>query len=277
MDLESGSTEIRTSETDKNGGNNPDLDGEENVSRRNIIECETRFHASRLPSAEFIKKLGAEMIGTFFLIFSGCGSVLVDKKTDGSITHLGVSIVWGLTVMLLIYSVGHISGAHFNPSVTVAFATVNRFPVKEIPGYIVAQLVGSISAGFVLRLMFGDISHIAATVPSGSNMQSFVLEFLITFLLMFVVCGVGTDTKAVGELGGLTIGATVAMVVIVAGPISGASLNPARTLGSAIAGNKYTGIWIYMVAPVLGAIAGTWTYNLIRLTDVPQQQKLVSG
>ncbi|KAH9319083.1 hypothetical protein KI387_020852, partial [Taxus chinensis] len=181
------------------------------------LEDGIKNHCSRLPSVNFFKKVGAEVIGTFFMIFLGCGSVLIDKKTGGSITHLGVSLVWGMTVMVLIYTLGHISGAHFNPAVTLAFATVKKIPLNEIPGYIAAQVVGSISAGFVLRSLFGEIAHMAATVPAGSDRQSFVLEILITFLLMFVVCGVGTDTRAVGELTGLAVGATVVMVVIVAG------------------------------------------------------------
>ncbi|KAH9319150.1 hypothetical protein KI387_020919, partial [Taxus chinensis] len=234
-------------------------DSEEEIQNRGL----------RLPSVKFYKKVAAEVIGTFILIFSGCGSVLIDKKTGGSITHLGVSLVWGMAVMILIYSLGHISGAHFNPAVTLAFASIKKFPLKDIPGYIAAQVVGSIAAGIVLYHLFGDIAHMAATVPAGSEIQSFVLEILITFLLMFVVCGVATDTRAVGELAGLAVGTTVAMVVIVAGPISGASLNPARTIGSAVAGRIFTSIWIYMVAPPIGSIAGAWSYELIRLADEP--------
>ncbi|KAH9288114.1 hypothetical protein KI387_032231, partial [Taxus chinensis] len=161
--------------------------------------------------------VAAEVIGTFFLVFFGCASVIIDKKSDGSITHLGVSLVWGMAVMVLIYSLGHISGGHFNPAITLAFATVRRFPLKDVPGYIAAQFVGSVSAGFVLRLLLGKVTHIAATVPTGSDMQSFVMEILVTFLLMFVVCSVATDSRAIGEMAGLAVGATVAMDVIIAG------------------------------------------------------------
>jgi len=232
---------------------------------------------SCMPSLTFVRKVLAEIIGTFFLIFSGCGSVVIDQKSDHSITHLGVSLVWGMAVMIIIYAIGHISGAHLNPAVTLASALVRRFPWAQVPGYIGAQIFASISAGFVLRLMFGEVAHIAATVPTGSDLQSFVLEILITFFLMFVVSAVSTDTKAIGELAGLAVGTTIAMNVIIAGPISGASMNPARTIGSAVAGNKYTSIWIYMVAPVIGAVMGALCYNMIRLTDMPVREIEKSG
>jgi len=232
---------------------------------------------SWMPSLNFVRKVVAEIIGTFFMIFAGCGSVVIDKKTNGSITHLGVSLAWGMVVMIVIYTLGHISGAHLNPSVTLAYAVVRRFPWNQVPAYMGAQVFGSIAAGFVLRLMFGEVAHIAATVPTGSAMQSFVLEILITFFLMFVVSAVATDTKAIGELAGLAVGTTVAMNVIFAGPISGASMNPARTIGSAVAGNKYTNIWVYMVAPPVGAVMGAMAYNMIRLTDKPVREISQSG
>ncbi|KAH9288109.1 hypothetical protein KI387_032226, partial [Taxus chinensis] len=181
--------------------------------------------------------VAAELIGTFFLMFLGYASIVNDNKSGGSSTHLGVSLVWGLALMVLIYSLGHISGGHFNPAVTLAFATVRRFPLKDVIGYMVSQFVGSISAGFALRLLLGEEVQMAATVPKGSDMQSLLVEFLITFLLMFVICSVATDTRAIGELAGLAVGATIAIAVITVGPISGASLNPARTVGSAVAGN----------------------------------------
>lgn len=230
-----------------------------------------------MPSVKFFKKVGAELIGTFFLMFIGIGSVVLDKKTNGTITHLGVAIAWGLVVMILVYSVGHISGAHFNPSVTLAFATVRRFPLINVPAYIGAQVVGSLAAVFLLRLMFGNIGQMAPTIPTGSRAQSFFTEMIITFFLMFVVSGVGTDTKAIGELGGLAVGSTICLIVIVFGPVSGASLNPARTLGSAIAGNQYKAIWIYMIAPPMGAILGAWSYDAIRISERPVSDVTKSG
>eukprot|EP00253_Pinus_taeda_P000816 PITA_00816 len=236
-----------------------------------------RTCGSFLPSVVFAQKVVAEIIGTFFLIFIGCGAVVIDKKTNGSITHLGVSLVWGLAAMIIIYSTGHVSGAHLNPAVTLAFAAVRRFPWTQVPAYIGAQVFAAICAGFVLRLMFGNVAHIGATVPSGSDMQSFVLEIFVTYLLMFVISAVATDTRAIGELAGMAVGATIAMNVAISGPISGASMNPARTLGSAVAGNKYTSIWIYMVAPILGAILGALSYNMIRLTDKPVREITQTG
>jgi len=258
---------------------------EENFnSVRNIEEGRTESYVytertcgSLLPSVKFAQKVAAEIIGTFFLIFIGCGSIIIDKKTNGSITHLGVSIVWGLAVLIISYAIGHISGAHLNPAVTLAFAAVRRFPCTEVPAYIGAQVFAAISAGFVLRLMFGDVANIGATVPSGSDMQSFFLEIFVTFLLMFVISAVATDTRAIGELAGMAVGGTVGMNVAMSGPISGASMNPARTIGPALAGNKYTSIWIYMVAPVVGAILGAVSYNMIRLTDKPVRELTRTG
>lgn len=257
---------------------------QESVRLKDIEEDRIESHVAGrivygpwMPSPTFVRQVLAEFIGTFFLIFLGCGSVIIDQKSDRSITHLGVSLVWGMAVMIIIYAIGHISGAHLNPVVTLASALVRRFPWAQVPAYIGAQIFASISAGFVLRLMFGDVAHIAATVPTGSDMQSFVLEILITFFLMFVVSAVSTDTKAIGELAGLAVGTTIAMNVIIAGPISGASMNPARTIGSAVAGNKYTNIWVYMVAPPVGAVMGAMAYNMIRLTDKPLREISQSG
>ncbi|PON58289.1 Major intrinsic protein [Trema orientale] len=182
-------------------------------------------------------------------------------------------MTWGLVVMVLIYTVGHISGAHFNPAVTIAFASTKRFPLKQAPAYIAAQVVGSTLASGTLRLLFtGKQDHFLGTMPAGSDMQSFVIEFIITFYLMFVVSGVATDNRAVGQLAGLAIGSTVLLNVLFAGPISGASMNPARSLGPAIVWKKYKGLWIYLVSPTLGAIAGVWAYNLVRFTDKPLRE-----
>ncbi|XAR66611.1 hypothetical protein NMG60_11012895 [Bertholletia excelsa] len=207
----------------------------------------------------FVQKVIAEILGTYFLIFAGCAAVVVNSDEDKVVTLPGISIVWGLVVMVMVYSVGHISGAHFNPSVTIAFATCKRFPWKQVPAYISAQVLGSTLASGTLRLIFnGKQDHFAGTLPSGSELQSFVIEFIITFYLMFVISGVATDNRAIGELAGLAVGATVLLNVLFAGPISGASMNPARSLGPAIVSNHYKGIWIYIVAPISGAIAGAW-------------------
>jgi len=221
----------------------------------------------------FLQKLIAEVVGTYFVIFAGCAAVVVNLDMDKVVTLPGISITWGLVVMVMVYSVGHISGAHFNPAVTIAFATTKRFPWKQVPPYIVAQVIGSTLASGTLRLMFsGNQNHFVGTMPAGSDMQSFVIEFIITFYLMFVVSGVATDNRAIGELAGLAVGSTVLLNVLFAGPISGASMNPARSLGPAIVHRQFKGIWIYIVSPILGATSGAWVYNLIRFTDKPLRE-----
>ncbi|XP_061342717.1 aquaporin NIP1-2-like [Gastrolobium bilobum] len=221
----------------------------------------------------FLLKLVAELVGTYFLIFAGCASVVVNLNNDKVVTHPGISIVWGLAVMVLFYSVGHISGAHFNPAVTLAHASTKRFSWKQVLAYIVAQVVGSTLASGTLRLIFsGKDDHFAGTLPAGSNLQAFVVEFIITFYLMFIISGVATDNRAIGELTGLAVGSTVLLNVMFAGPITGASMNPARSLGPAIVHSEYRGIWIYLVSPILGAVAGTWAYNFIRYTNKPVRE-----
>lgn len=223
------------------------------------------------------QKMIAEVIGTFFVIFAGCGSVVVNKIYE-QVTFPGVCVTWGLIVMVMVYSVGHISGAHFNPAVTITFAVFRRFPYREVPAYIVAQLIGSIMASGALALLF-DVTPKAyfGTVPVGSDGQSFVLEIFISFLLMFVISGVSTDSRAIGELAGIAIGMTILLNVFLAGPVSGASMNPARSIGPAIVKNVYKGLWVYIVGPVIGTLAGALAYNLIRSTDKPLRKLTRSG
>lgn len=229
-------------------------------------------------SLNFLQKLIAEVLGTFFVIFAGCTAVVVNLSKDRVVTHPGVSITWGLVVMVMVYSVGHISGAHFNPAVTLAFASCRRFPLKQVPAYIVAQIFGATAASGVIRLLFGAKTlEYPGTIPAGSDMQSFVLEFIITFFLMFVISGVATDNRAIGELAGIAVGATIMLNVIFAGPISGASMNPARSLGPAFIYGRFTGLWVYIVAPIVGAIAGAWAYNTIRFTNKPLREITKSG
>ncbi|KAK9714509.1 hypothetical protein RND81_06G099800 [Saponaria officinalis] len=229
-------------------------------------------------SIPFLQKMIAEILGTYFLIFAGCGSVTVNLDSDKMITFPGIAIVWGLVVMVMVYAVGHISGAHFNPAVTVAFAICRRFPWKQVPAYVFCQLLGATLASGTLRLIFnGHQTQFAGTSPAGSNLQSLVVEFIITFYLMFVISGVATDNRAIGELAGLAVGATILLNVMFAGPISGASMNPARSIGPAIVSSHYKGLWIYIVGPMAGAICGALVYNLIRFTDKPLREITKSG
>uniref|UniRef100_A0A6N2K8W7 Aquaporin n=1 Tax=Salix viminalis TaxID=40686 RepID=A0A6N2K8W7_SALVM len=228
------------------------------------------FDCCTSPAAVTItQKLIAEAIGTYFVIFAGCGSVAVNK-IYGSVTFPGTCVTWGLIVMVMVYSVGHISGAHFNPAVTISFAIFRRFPARQVPLYIIAQLMGSILASGTLALVF-DVTPEAffGTVPAGSNGQSLVLEIIISFLLMFVISGVSTDDRAVGDLGGIAVGMTILLNVFVAGPVSGASMNPARSIGPALVKHQFEGLWVYIVGPIMGTIAGAFAYNLIRWTDKP--------
>ncbi|CAL9184755.1 unnamed protein product [Musa hybrid cultivar] len=228
-------------------------------------------------SVPFLQKILAEIFGTYFLIFAGCASVTINLS-KGMITFPGICVVWGLAVMVMVYSVGHISGAHFNPAVTIAFATCGRFPWKQVPAYVFAQLLGATLASGTLRLMFGGKhEQFPGTIPAGSDVQSLVLEFIISFYLMFVISGVATDNRAIGELAGLAVGATILLNVLIAGPISGASMNPARTLGPAIVANRWEGIWVYIVGPICGTVVGAWAYNLIRFTNKPLREITKSG
>ncbi|CAN6471100.1 unnamed protein product [Victoria cruziana] len=224
------------------------------------------------PSVMFIQKIIAEIFGTYCVIFSGCGSVVVND-IYGKVSFPGVCIAWGLIVMVMVYSVGHISGAHFNPAVTLAFAIFRRFPWKEVPAYMAAQVLGSVMASGTLHLLF-DVkpSDYFGTVPVDTTVQSFVIEIIISFILMFVISGVATDTRAIGELAGIAVGATILLNVLVAGPISGASMNPARSLGPAIVMGKYKGLWVYIVGPPVGTVFGAFAYNLVRLTDKPLRE-----
>ncbi|XP_058735812.1 nodulin-26-like [Vicia villosa] len=221
----------------------------------------------------FLQKLIAEVVGTYFLIFAGCASIIVNKNHDNVVTLPGIAIVWGLTLLVLIYSLGHISGAHFNPAVTIAFATTRRFPLIQVPAYILAQLLGGTLASGTLKLIFsGTHDQFSGTLATGSNFQAFVLEFIVTFHLMFTISAVATDNRAIGELAGIAVGSTLLLNVLIAGPITGASMNPVRSLGPAFVHNEYRGIWIFIISPILGAIAGAWVYNLVRHTNKPLRE-----
>ncbi len=213
----------------------------------------------------------AEVIGTFGLVFAGCGAIMIDTLSKGQVTHVGVGLVFGLIITVMIYSLGHVSGAHFNPAVTLGFVLARHFPLRRLVGYWLAQLLGAILAAGCLRLLLGDVARLGATLPmgSGGTWQSFGLEALLTFFLMFVIMAMATDTRAVGQAAALAIGSTVALEALFAGPISGASMNPARSLGPALVSGTWTDQWVYVIAPLLGAVAGALVYRLLRDADQP--------
>ncbi|KAJ7962770.1 aquaporin NIP6-1 [Quillaja saponaria] len=219
------------------------------------------------PPVPLARKVGAEFIGTFILIFAGTATAIVNQKTQGSETLVGLAGSTGLAVMIVILSTGHISGAHLNPAVTIAFAALKHFPWKNVPMYIGAQVLASLCAAFALKVVFHPIMGGGVTVPSGGYGQAFALEFIISFNLMFVVTAVATDTRAVGELAGLAVGATVMLNILIAGETTGGSMNPVRTLGPAIAANNYKAIWVYLTAPILGTLCGAGTYTVVKLPE----------
>lgn len=210
-----------------------------------------------------LRRAGAEFIGTFALVTAGCGAIMVNAQT-GTLTHVGIALTFGLIITVMIASTGHISGAHFNPAVTIAFAITRHFPWREVVFYVLAQFIGAVLGALSLRLLMGDIAALGTTLPSGSVLQSFWLEILLSAVLMFVIISVATDTKAIGTPAALAIGFTVALDAMWGGPISGASMNPARSLGPALVAGIWEHQWIYLLAPVLGAAIGAALYQWIR-------------
>ena len=210
-----------------------------------------------------LRSLVAEAIGTFALVFAGCGAVMVDWKTH-QLGHVGVALSFGLVIMFGIYAVGHISGAHFNPAVTFAFALTRHFPWRRALAYWGAQVLGALLAAALLRGSLGNIADTGATLPSGSQGQSFLWELVLSAFLMFVILAVATDTRAVGEAAAIAIGGTIALDAMFGGPISGASMNPARALGPALVSGNLHALWLYIVAPVIGTSVGGLAYQFVR-------------
>lgn len=201
-----------------------------------------------------MKKYFAESLGTFALVFAGTGAVVVNDFSQGAISHVGIALTFGLVVMAMIYSIGDISGAHINPAVTIGFYTARRFDGKSVLPYIASQILGAVLASIFLYLMFPEHKTLGATLPEGSLIRSFFLEVILTWLLMFVILSVSTDSKEKGIMAGIAIGGTVALEALFAGPISGASMNPARSIGPAIISGEIDYLWIYIAAPIAGSI-----------------------
>jgi aquaporin Z len=202
------------------------------------------------------RKLSAEFFGTFALVFAGTGAVIIDDLTHGAVSHVGVGLTFGLIVLAMIYSLGDVSGCHLNPAVTIGFAIAGRFDRRMIPLYVLGQCFGAIAASGVLRFLFPSHPTLGATGPSGIPIQSFVLEVFLTLILMFVILSVSTGSKEKGITAGIAVGSVIALEALFAGPISGASMNPARSLAPALVSGRFDHLWIYLIAPTIGAIAG---------------------
>ena len=217
-----------------------------------------------------MRRCVAEFVGTFLLVFAGPGAVVINEVSDGRVGSLGIGLSFGLAVMAAIYSVGHVSGAHINPAVTVAFALTRHFPWRLVPAYVISQLLGACAASGVLLALFGNVAHLGATVPSGSPLQAALLEMLLTLFLMFVISAVATDVRAVGQAAAIAIGGYVALAATFAGPIAGASMNPARSFGPALLSGTWTGQWAYWAGPLAGATLGALLYRYVQAADPPK-------
>ena len=210
------------------------------------------------------KKYAGEILGTFALVFMGTGAVVIDDVSHGAVTHVGVALTFGLVVMSLIYAIGDVSGAHINPAVTIGFWIARRLPGRCVPSYIACQATGALLASLLLRAIFGNRAFLGATIPAGSDLQSFVLEIVLTAFLMFVILNVSTGPKETGILAGIAIGGVIALEALFAGPICGASMNPIRSLAPALVSGHFTSLWVYLTAPILGAAIAVPCWRLTR-------------
>jgi len=211
-----------------------------------------------------VKKLAAEFIGTFALVFAGTGAIVIDETTGGTVTHVGVALTFGLIVLAMIYTVGDISGAHLNPAVSLGFFAARCFPLRQAVPYIAVQCCGALAASGVLRLLFPQNEMLGTTNPAGSAIQSFVLELILTAILMFVILSVSTGAAEKGITVGIVVGAVIGLEAMFAGPICGASMNPARSLGPALMSGHFQYLWIYLLAPVIGAFIGVLGCRCVR-------------
>jgi aquaporin NIP len=204
----------------------------------------------------------AEFVGTFFLVFAGTGAIVVDSISH-TITHVGVSLVFGLVIAVLIYALGHISGAHFNPAVTIGFWALGEFPGRRVGWYVATQCVGAVAASALLLALFGRTGGLGVTMPQGAPAVSLVLELAMTFLLVFVIFGSAVHGKAVKSFAGIAIGGAIALDALFGGPVSGASMNPARSLGPALVSGAWADQWIYVIGPLIGSLLAVGTYKLM--------------
>lgn len=203
-----------------------------------------------------MRKLAAEMLGSFALVFAGTGAIVINDLSNGQVSHVGIALTFGLVVLAMVYALGDVSGCHLNPAVTLGFYAARRFKGRWVVPYILCQCIGAILASLALRILFPSHANLGASLPAGDATQSFVLEIILTFLLMFVILSVSTGSKEKGILAGVAVGSVITLEALFAGPISGASMNPARSLAPAFVSWHLDSVWIYLTAPVIGACVG---------------------
>jgi aquaporin NIP len=218
-----------------------------------------------VPPPPLPRRALAEFLAVFALVFAGCGAIITDAKYDGALGTVGIALVFGLVIMAMIYATGHLSGAHINPSVTIAFTLTRHFPLRDALAYIPAQLAGATVAAGVLRGAWTDKpAHLGATLPSVGGGQALLYEAVLTAFLMFVIIAVATDTRAVGSAAAIAIGGVVGLDALFGGPVTGASMNPARSFGPALVANEWRDFWVYLLGPLIGATVGAFAYQLVR-------------
>ena len=210
-----------------------------------------------------MKNYIAETIGTFSMIFCGCGAMVINDFTGGTITHPGVAITWGLIVMAMIYAFGDISGAHFNPAVTIGFAVAKKFSWQEVPKYIVSQFIGAIAASLLLLYLFPE-SDLGATLPTIEPLTVFIIDLLLSFFLMVVIINVSTGSKEIGPIAGIAVGSVILLEAMFAGPLTKASMNPIRSLAPALASGNFTHLWVYLTAPFVGMFLAVYSCKLVK-------------
>ena len=223
------------------------------------------------------RRAGAEAFAAFALVFAGCGAIVADARYDGALGSVGIAMVFGLIIMVMVYATGHLSGAHINPAVTLAFTLTRHFPRRDALAYVAAQVAGATAGALALLAVWTDKpAHLGATLPSVGTGSALVYEVVLTAFVMFVIMAVATDTRAVGAAAAIAIGGTVGLDALFGGPVTGASMNPARSFGPALAAGEWQDLWIYLVGPIAGAALGALAYQLVRgehatrpeLTDV---------
>lgn len=211
-----------------------------------------------------MKKFAAEFIGTFALVFAGTGAIVINETSGGAITHVGIALTFGLIVLVMIYTLGDISGAHLNPAVTLGFFAARRLPAREVGPYVLSQCTGAIAASSLMHVLFPQNAMLGATIPSGAPIQSFILELILAALLMFVILGVSTGAAEKGITAGIVVGSVIGLEAMFAGPISGASMNPARSLAPALVSAHFEFLWLYVIAPTTGSLIGVIGCRCVR-------------